>query len=228
MSAKRFFLMPSLDTPDLAEAMRVARAVAGHPFVSSFKVGFALGLSAGLPRAVEALRAFTDKPIIYDHQKAGSDIPDTGVLFARTMRASGISEAIVFPQAGPATLEAWVTALREAEVEPVVGTLMTHAAYLEREGGYLRDGFVAEAFARAAALGVRRFVVPLTKPDVVRSVSFPKGAVFYSPGFGAQGGDAHAFAQLAEHHLIAGRSLMGARDPLAYVEQVAQQLGTPR
>jgi orotidine-5'-phosphate decarboxylase len=222
---KTFFLMPSLDQTDLTHAVEVARAVAQHPFVSSFKVGFSLGLGYGLPKVVAELRALTDKPIIYDHQKAGTDIPETGALFAKTMKQAGISEAILFPQAGPRTLEAWVRALQEQGVTPVLGALMTHAGFVEREGGYLRDAFTEEAYALSASLGVTRFVVPLTKPERVAALEFPEGSVFYSPGYGAQGGDPHAFPAQKVHHLIAGRSLFAAPDPVAYVEAMARELG---
>lgn len=222
---KRRFLMPSLDMVELDVALCLARSVSSHPFVSSFKVGFALGLSAGLPAAVRGLRAFTDKPIVYDHQKAGTDIPDTGVLFAKTMRAAGVTEAILFPQAGPRTLEAWVKALQDADVVPVVGAVMTHAGFTQQEGGYLSDEGLLGAYELAAKLGVRKFVVPLTKPEVARRVDWPEDSVFYSPGFGAQGGDPNAFAQLPEHHLIAGRSLAAAPDAAAYVGRVAEEYG---
>ncbi len=220
---KNRYLMPSMDMTDLGAAVSLARAVAESPHVSSFKFGFALGLSAGLPVAVRAFREFTKKPIVYDHQKAGTDIPDTGVLFAKTMQHAGINEAILFPQAGPITLEAWVKALQDAGIVPVVGAVMTHKGFTQSEGGYLSDAGMLSAYELAAKLGVRKFVVPLTKPAIAQSVAWPEDSVFYSPGFGAQGGDPLAFAQLPEHHLIAGRSLSAATDPLAYVAEVAAE-----
>lgn len=221
---KTFYLMPSLDQEMLAPALGVARAIADLPFVSSFKVGFSLGLSEGLPAVVRALREFTDKPIVYDHQKAATDIPDTGALFARTMRRAGVTEAILFPQAGPSTLTAWIRALQDEGVVPVVGAIMTHKTYLQSEGGYLSDSFASDAFARASEAGVRRFVVPLTKPDRVAALQFPSDAIFYSPGFGAQGGDPHAFPRQKQHHLISGRALFAAVDPRAYVLETARAL----
>jgi orotidine-5'-phosphate decarboxylase len=221
---KTFYLMPSLDQTDFVRALAVAKAVAMHPMVSSFKVGFSLGLSHGLPMVVQGLKALSNKPVIYDHQKAGTDIPDTGTLFAKTMKNAGIDEAILFPQAGPKTLSAWTRALQDEGVIPVLGAIMTHEAYLEAEGGYLRDGFARDAYGLAAELGVRKFVVPLTKPERVAALSFPEGAVFYSPGFGAQGGDPHAFPAQKEHHLISGRALFAAADPLAYVEETHRAL----
>lgn len=220
---KVFRLMPSLDQTELAPAIAMVEAVASHPLVSSFKVGFSLGLGEGLPRVVEAIRRHTDKPVVYDHQKAATDIPDTGALFGRTLARAGITEAILFPQAGPETLRGWVQGLRDHGVEPVVGGLMTHRGFLEGEGGYLVDRSVREVYALATELGVTRFVVPLTKPAAVAAIAFPPNAIFYSPGFGAQGGDARAFPFLAEHHLIVGRALFAAPDPRAWVDGVARE-----
>ena len=43
-----------------------------------YKVGLSLALDCGLPKVVEIAREYTDKPIIYDHLKAGTDIPEVG------------------------------------------------------------------------------------------------------------------------------------------------------
>lgn len=226
MTQKKFYLSPSLDVLDLDAVERIVRATCEHDIVSSYKVGFSLGLSLGLPSVVGCIRKHTQKPIIYDHQKAGTDIPDTGKLFAKTLKGAGIDQAILFPQAGPITLRAWVSALQDEGIRPIVGALMTHEGFLLREGGYLDDALPHRAYVESARLGVRHFVVPLTKPEAVASLRdvFPHDAEFYSPGYGAQGGDPRAFPTLAVHHLFVGRALLGAQDPAAYVAEAARTL----
>ncbi|MBU1922628.1 orotidine 5-phosphate decarboxylase, partial [Patescibacteria group bacterium] len=98
-------LVPACDV-SLELYERIVRETADVAGVGAYKVGFQLGLAHGLPRIVELARQYTDKPIIYDHQKAATDIPDTGVNFAETLSASGVDAVIFFPQAGPATEEA--------------------------------------------------------------------------------------------------------------------------
>ena len=67
------------------------------------------------------------------------------------------------------------------------------------------------------------------KPDLVarlvEEVPFTEKQEFYSPGFGAQKGDPTRFPALKTHHLIMGRSLLGADDPLEKLMQVEAQLG---
>jgi len=228
MNDKRFSLIPSLDVVSLDETARVVEAVQAHPFVYGFKIGFSLGLARGLPETVKTIRKYTAKPIIYDHQKAATDIPATGKLFARVLADAGIDEAILFPQAGPATLEAWIEAVGETKMKTIVGVVMTHPKYLQGEGGWLADSSPVEIARVAKAAGVKAFVTPLTKPALVARLAeetpFDGEDEFYSPGLGAQGGDPKAFPALKTHRLIVGRALLNAPDPAAYVASLAASL----
>ncbi len=225
---KVFRLIPSLDCTELEKVERIARAVGNEPGIYGFKVGFSLGLSFGLPRVVETIRRHSRKPVIYDHQKAGTDIPDTGKLFAQTMKNTGIDEVILFPQSGPETMKAWTAAVREQGLKVIVGGIMTHKAYLQSEGGFLSDAGVEGIYRIAVEEGVKAFVVPLTKAKLVReligSVKFGPDDEFYSPGFGAQGGDPGAFREIRRHYLICGRSILGASDPVEWVGKTLEEL----
>ncbi len=228
MSSKTWRLIPAMDVTSLSEARRIAAAVGEHPFVHGFKLGFSLGLGFGLPAAVAAIREHSSKPIIYDHQKAATDIPATGALFARVMAQAGIDEVILFPQAGPETLRAWVAALHDQGRKVIVGGAMTHPAYLAAEGGFLQDDAPARMYGVAAQAGVRAFVVPLTKPEValasMRAAGIGAESEFYSPGYGKQGGDPSRFDFIQRHHIIVGRSLLGAADPAAWVDGLQREL----
>jgi orotidine-5'-phosphate decarboxylase len=232
MSSKVFSLIPALDDPDLTRLDKLVQAVGSHPLLSGYKVGFTLGLTHGLPRVVETIRRHSDKPIIYDHQKAATDIPATGKLFARTLKSAGVDTAILFPQAGPETLRHWVAALFEENMKVLVGGIMTHPAYLQSEGGYLSDEGTVDIYRLSHQLGVRGFVVPLTKPReaqrVVEQAQLGSDCEFYSPGFGAQGGDVTAFPFVRTHHLIVGRALLQASDPAAWLDATGLTLrGVP-
>jgi len=225
---KIFRVIPSLDCTDLDRAVKLVGQVDRSELVYGYKIGFALGLAFGIPATVRAIRAVSSKPIIYDHQKAATDIPDTGKLFAQTLRRAGINEAILFPQAGPATLEAWIKALREEELKVIVGGLMTHKAYMHSEGGFLNDQAIETIYHIAVDRGVNAFVVPLTKPEavdrIVQAVPFRPETEFYSPGYGRQGGDPSRFASIGRHYLIVGRALLEAADPAAWIADATTQL----
>lgn len=135
--------------------------------VGAYKIGFELGLEHGLPKVVELIRKYTDKPIIYDHQKAGSDVPFTGKRFAKVCKDSGIDTIILFPQAGPATEKAWIKSALEQDLGVIVGGMMTHEKYVASEGGYLTDDSILDMYINAAKLGVSDFVAPGNKPDMI-------------------------------------------------------------
>ena len=219
---RKLSLVPALDC-DLEKAIEIISKVDRLEGVYGYKVGFVLGLTHGLPLVVERIRKVSKKPVIYDHQKAATDIPDTGEAFARTLKKAGVDEAILFPQAGPETLAAWTKALQKEALKVIVGGVMTHAKYLASEGGFLVDDRIMDAYRQAAQLGVKAFVVPMTKPQVARAVAERLGPgdwEFYSPGLGAQGGDLSAFQFLKRHLAIVGRALIKADDPVQYLESV--------
>ena len=228
MADKRYGIIPALDITDLTDIQSMIEEIDDLDIIYGYKIGFSLGLGFGLPRVVDSIRSISTKPVIYDHQKAATDIPATGVLFADTMKRAGIDEVILFPQAGPVTLTAWIEALVAAQMRVIVGALMTHPRYTVSEGGYIADEAITSIFNTAFESGVRDFVVPLTKPDIVRTIitrtDLDSGCRFYSPGYGKQGGDAHAFDFIQTHHLIIGRSLIGASDRRAFIEETTQHL----
>ena len=67
--AARHSLIPSCDV-DLPDFERLVKDTADLPGIGAYKLGFELGLAYSLPRVVEVARQYTDKPMIYDHQKA--------------------------------------------------------------------------------------------------------------------------------------------------------------
>lgn len=223
-------IIPACDC-DVEKYERLVKETADLPGVGGYKLGFVLGLSVGLPRAVEIARRYTTKPIIYDHQKAATDIPETGEAFARVCREAGVNAVILFPQAGPETERAWIDFARNEDLGVIVGGLMTHRKYVRSEGGYIADDAVVEMYERAAGLGVNNYVVPGNNPEMIRKIramlererSHP---VFYSPGFVAQGGVITDAAKAAgdRFHAIVGRAIYDAKDMRAAAEELCRNL----
>ncbi|MCB9640620.1 MAG: orotidine 5'-phosphate decarboxylase [Myxococcales bacterium] len=225
-----YSLIPACDMP-FARFETFVSATAHHEAISAYKVGFVLGLEVGLPRVVEIVRRYTDKPVIYDHQKAATDIPATGKPFAQVLKRAGVDIGILFPQAGPATMRAWIEALREEEVGVMVGGWMSHPNYIQSQGGYLADEAIVSLYREAAKLGVTDYVMPGNQPDVIqrlRGVVVEEGIepALYMPGFVAQGGSLRAAAEVSgpRWHGIVGRGIYEAADPIAAIDALWAQL----
>jgi orotidine-5'-phosphate decarboxylase len=223
-------VIPACDVETLEQFGRLIAETADVEGIGGYKIGFELAFQ-DLARVVEAARAHTDKPLIYDHQKAGTDIPDTGKNFARAMKRAGVDAAILFPQAGPETERAWIYHLLDNNIKVIVGGRMTHPAYAVSEGGFITDEGALNMYRIAAGAGVNNFVVPGNKPDVIkliREVVEAEGVdpVFYAPGFIVQGGKISDAAGVAgrRFHGIVGRGIYEASDMHAAAVEHTSQL----
>lgn len=224
-------VIPACDVSTLEAFEGIIKKTTNVQGIGGYKIGFELGLGYGLEKVVEVARKHTKKPIIYDHQKAGTDIPDTGKNFAEVCKKAGIDAVIFFPQAGPETERAWIYHALDQGLKVIVGGRMTHPAYTVSEGGFITDEGALDIYRIAARAGINNFVVPGNKPDVikqVRDVVEAEGVepVFYAPGFIAQGGKIEAAAKVAGNrfHGIVGRGIYQAADKRAAAIEHTSQL----
>jgi orotidine-5'-phosphate decarboxylase len=145
---------------------------------------------------------------------------------------AGVGDVIFFPQAGPKTLEAFVQAAFKAELTPTVGLVMTHPGYLSGDGGFVRDTAPEDICRIALGLGVRSFVLPGNKTEMLKRYS--QGPLFAAkpteimmPGIGTQGGSAGAACTAVQGHHpfpIVGSSVYKAEDPRAVLRQLAKEI----
>ena len=189
----RFGVIIACDVSSKENLMRLVEETSSVKGIVGYKVGCILGLTYGLPRISELVQEITDLPIIYDHQKAGTDIPQLGEGFAQACKDGGMRGVILFPQSGPVSEEAFIDALFARDLIPIVGGEMTHPKYLSTDGGYIRCDAPKEMYHLAAEKGVEYYVVPGNKPDQIKKyrellsplIDIPK---FCMPGIGSQGG----------------------------------------
>ncbi|MDI9644540.1 MAG: orotidine 5'-phosphate decarboxylase [Candidatus Verstraetearchaeota archaeon] len=219
------------DVPDIGSLEKLVESTHSVDGVGAYKIGFSLGLRHGLPSIVSAIRRHTQKPVIYDHQKGGTDVPHTAELFAELMASSGIDYAILFPFSSPSTEEEWIRALQREGVVPVVGALMTTKDFLSEFGGFFTRSVVSRIFRIACGLGVDHYVLPGNKPEEAMELRMMiethiHEPVFFLPGVGAQGGEvARLRAVMGRRwHCIVGRSVYASTDPAASASRLASEL----
>ena len=220
-------VIPSCDVDTIEALKRLVKATCSIEGIGAYKIGFELVIPYGMKRIIEEIRNLTDLPVIYDHQKAATDIPATGEKFVKACRSSGCNSIIFFPQAGPKTEESWIDAAKEADLHTIVGGEMTHAAYLESDNGFLKDDMPTRAYTIAANLGITDFVVPGNKPDKIKEYKKMLEAmgvkpIFYSPGLITQGGSITEGAKAAGNnwHAIIGRGIYAQKE----MEKAAKEL----
>ena len=221
-------IIPSCDVGSLGKLSKLVKATCSVKGVGAYKIGFELVIPFGMETVVKTIRKITRLPIIYDHQKAGTDIPEMGEKF---MKACKMADAVIlFPQAGPETEAAWIKAAQNAKMNVIVGGDMTHQAYLKEAGGFIDDNAPKRMYEIAASMGVTDFVIPGNKPekamqyvDIIKNKI--KNPVFYSPGLIAQGGSISDLARkLDSWHAIVGRAIYEAKDIKKATEELAKEL----
>ena len=210
-------IIPSCDVPSLDKLKKLVKETCSVNGIGAYKIGLELCLKYGIPATVKTIRRYTKLPIIYDHQKAGNDIPELGEKFAEAVK--GVDAVILFPFAGPETEKAWIKACKKANLGIIVGGEMTHKGFSESESGFISDKESLKIYEIAADNGIRDFVVPGNKPEKIKLYkSFLEAhgikPIFYSPGLIAQRGNITESAKAAgsSWHAIVGRALYNSKD----------------
>jgi len=194
--------------------------------VVGYKIGANLAIEHGLKAIVKKIKKY-GLPVIYDHQKAGTDIPRMAKPFAKACKNSGVDSVIIFPQAGPKSEVAFIEAIKENGMIPMVGGEMTHEAYLMEDGGFIKDDAPAEMYEIAAKNGVDYFIIPGNKTEAIKKyhllltniINEPK---YCMPGIGKQGGEIEkAFLILRGYnaYAIIGSAIYGSES----IEEAAKK-----
>ena len=210
-------VIPSCDVPDLKKLKNLVKETCSVEGIGAYKIGLELCLKFGIPAVADAIKKHTNLPIVYDHQKAATDIPELGEKFAKAVK--GADAVILFPLTGPETEKEWINACKKAKLGVIVGGEMTHRGFLESEGGFINEKESFAIYEIAAEQKINDFVVPGNKPEKIklyRAFLEARGIkpIFYSPGLIAQGGNITESAKAAgsSWHAIVGRALYNAKD----------------
>ena len=219
---KRQGIIPACDVESLDSLKELVRNTSDLPFIQGFKIGVILIFSYGIDEVVESIREYSPLPLIYDHQKFGTDIPSIcGGVILEKMKKAGVDGLIIFPHAGIETLKSTVKGCLNNGLVPLVGGEMTHRGYVVKEGGYLEDNAPVRIYKDAVKYGVEHFIIPGTKIDLMRKYvnileKLTKSPKFLFPGVGSgQGGNIKQVFTAAEPHdryAIIGRGIYGASE----------------
>ena len=218
-------VIPSCDVDSLEDLKKLVQATHSVEGIGAYKIGFELVIPFGMKKVIESIRSISDLPIIYDHQKAATDIPEMGEKFVKACK--GVDAVIYFPLTGPETEMAWIKAAQKAKMPVIVGGEMTHKGFLEGEYGFINDKAPMHIYEIAAQLKVADYVVPGNRPEKIKEYKEfleSKGIkpIFYSPGLVAQGGKITDAVKAAgkRWHAIVGRAIYEAKD----MEKAAKEM----
>ncbi len=219
------------DTPKpiLSRSLNIVNKV--HSHICALKLNrqavLPLGLFNGVQRIVERAHDL-GLPAIMDAKI--NDIGNTNRAIAEYYFKAGFDAVIASPFVGwKEGMEPVFEAARKVDRGVILLVYMSHKGTVEGYGQMVQDSVTKqlvpqyEIFAqKALAWEADGAVVGATHPDKIREVySILKGKVpIYSPGVGAQGGDAEASVKAGAEYLIVGRAIVEAKEPARTAEQI--------
>jgi orotidine-5'-phosphate decarboxylase len=224
-------VIPACDVSTDKELERLIEETHDIPGIGGYKIGLQLTIVYGLKNLISIARKHTDLPIIYDHQKAGNDIPELGKNFSSACRTAGVNAVILFPFAGSLTERQWIKACQDEGLGVIVGGHMTQREFLRSENGFISDDSPKRIYEIAGSSGVTDFVVPGNKPEYVneyRKLFQTMGLSFtlYAPGFLTQGGEISECGKVAgdQWHAIVGSGIYKASNIKDAAKNFVRQL----
>lgn len=226
-------LIPALDMESLDAFDRVVETTSKVDGVVGYKLGLTTVLRLGLFEAVRRIRALTDLAVIYDHQKAGPDMPDMGPKFVALCREAKVDGLILFPVAGPKAISTFVGGAVKAGLFPVVGGEIPVPDYTVGGGGFVADDALDRIVRLSAEVGARHFVLPANDPETVARraawiLEHVTQPVVVLTGFGPLGGDVgsafKAAAGCPTRLAVMGRNVYAAADPAEAAKRIVGEM----
>jgi orotidine-5'-phosphate decarboxylase len=215
-------IVPALDIDSHDHLEVVVRETAKREGVAGYKLGLTSVMRFGLKESMRRLRDLTDLPILYDHQKAGPDMPDMAIKYTAMCKEADVDGLILFPVAGPTAVDSFVGEAVRAGIVPVVGGEIPVPDYGVSGGGYMLDDALDRILVRAVQNKADHFVLPAHDKTKIARWSTWIAANVERPlvlitGFGALGGTIEtAFTSAAacqRRFAIVGRLITGAKSP---------------
>ena len=208
-------IIPSMDV-DLADMVRIIDNVKNlKKEVGGLKIGSLLIWKYGLEKVVSEIKSVCDLPIIFDAQKAGTDIPSIVEEQVRLVADVDIDAFIASPLgSGSKTLESFIKTSFECDVTPIVVLEMTHPM----ANAFLKEDVGEKILIQSLEMGVENFVAPANNPERIRiyrnlASEKDKTIKIFSPGVGPQGGGPDTAVEAGTDFVITGRSVYQAKNP---------------
>lgn len=125
---------------------------------------------------------------------------------------------------GRETLKHFTNVCRKCSIEPICVVKMTHL----NSDSYLQAHVDADIFADAKRYGIKKFVFPATKPEILetyKKIPYLDGSeILMATGFKVQGGKAETLRDLGITEFIVGRAIYQAKDPIQVVKDLLKEI----
>ena len=162
-----------------------------------------------------------------------NDIASTNEAALNMLWKAGFDAVIANPFVGyEGALDAVFTSARKDNKGVILLVYMSHPAAVQGYGLSIADTkrtMFEEFVARAVEWKADGVVVGATQPGkiVIVRKKIPKKMLIFSPGVGAQGGDAKKSLKAGSDFLIVGRSIIESSDPAQAAKRICRESWLP-
>ena len=139
------------------------------PFIAGYKLNAESIILGGLESAVRSIRKQTSLPLIYDHQKMGSDNSGiSGGNIIEKIKESGVDAVVIMPYAGKEILERIIKDCNKVGLETIICGDLPNKGYFNDEDGYIDTDSQQKIYLDAASLGVSHFLMSCNRIERIK------------------------------------------------------------
>jgi len=147
----------------------IISATKNLPFIAGYKLNAESVILNGLEPAVKSIRKQTILPLIYDHQKMGSDNSGiSGGNIIEKIKNSGVDAIIIMPYAGKEILERIIKDCNKAGLLAIVCGDLPNKGYFSDEDGYINTDSQQRIYLDAASLGASHFLMSCNRIERIK------------------------------------------------------------
>ncbi len=218
------------DRPDLQEAtIRTISSLEEHICAVKFNFHLILPLSRSELLQINRLAHSYGLQSIADIKL--NDIPSTNEVAITHLAKMGFDAFTVNPFIGPDGLEATVLHAHELGCGILALIYMSHPGAHFGFGAHLSEGdnqvtpVYRRFFENATSSQVDGMIIGANQADILKELSCKADKIpIYSPGLGAQGGDAKQASISGTDYFIVGRSIIQSKDPIMAITHLRETL----
>lgn len=199
------------------------------PSISAIKMNFQLLLPLGFDEISKINAVAREKGLQTIADIKLNDIASTNEATVNTLFKAGFDAVIANPFVGyDGALDIVFKIARRLNNGVILLTYMSHPAAVDGYGLILakpKKSIFEEFVKRAVAWKADGLVVGATSPDKISAVrdKIPRKMLIFSPGVGAQGGDAKKSIDAGSDFLIVGRSIVEAEEPAEAARHICRE-----
>jgi hypothetical protein len=158
-----------INDPEKSNIENIVTITKDLDYIAGYRLGTRPVVKNGLKDTANLIKKHTPKPLIYDHQKFGNEIPEicSGDILD-DIKDSGIDGIVILPLAGKRVLESTVNKCKKINLLPIVCGDLSHQGYFSSEGGYIENDIQQRIYIDAANLGISHMIMSCNQVDRIK------------------------------------------------------------